>query len=106
MLDLFKLLAPFAPHLCEQMNELFGGTKSIFLSGYPATDESKLTRDEVEYAVQVNSKLKSRVVAPAAATQKELEALALSDPKIAEALNGATPKKVIVIPKRLVNIIV
>lgn len=106
IVTLIKLLAPFAPHFSEELWHNAGNKKSVFLEKYPEFDESALDRDEFEYGIQINSKMKLKLIIPVKMDQKQIEDLVLSTPKVKELLNGATPKKVIVIPKRLVNIIV
>lgn len=104
---LILLLAPITPHISEELYSLTGGTeKSVFLVPYPVCDESKLVKDEIELAVQINSKVKAKILVPSSADNASIEKIALSDEKVIEALNGATPKKVIVIKGRLVNIVV
>ncbi len=104
---LILLLAPITPHISEELYALTGGTeKSVFLVPYPVCDESKLVKDEIELAVQINSKVKAKILVPSSADNATIEKIALSDEKVIEALSGATPKKVIVIKGRLVNIVV
>jgi len=103
---LLQLLAPYAPHFTEELYSLTGNAGSIFLSGYPQADASKLVLDEVEYAVQVNSKIKGKIFLPSSYSVAEIEKTVLADEKITQFLGGAQIKKVIVIPKRLINILV
>lgn len=105
VLDLIKLLAPFTPHICEEFNQLLGGENSIFLSKFPVVNEKMLIKDEIEMAIQVNSKIKVRIMMATNLTENEIEKLILSDAKIIEALEGKSPKKIIIIPNRLINII-
>ena len=101
--DLVLLLAPFAPHFSEELWEMLGQPYSVFNQSFPVCDEKALVRDEAELAVQVNSKLRARITVSSSASKEEIEAAAL---KAVEAqLGGAKPKKVIVVPGRLVNII-
>ncbi|MDR3317891.1 MAG: leucine--tRNA ligase [Clostridiales bacterium] len=104
--DMLRLLAPYAPHFSEELFARYGAKKSVFLSGYPKVDKAKLVRDETEYAVQINSKLKARLTVPSSADNAEIERLALSDERIAPLFEGRSVKKVIIIPKRLINILV
>ena len=104
--DFVLLIAPFAPHFAEELWETLGNKKSIFLSSYPVCDESKLVKDEVEIAVQINSKLKCRVTIPQSITEDELKSLLLQDEKIAESIQGKEIKKLIYIKGRLANLIV
>ena len=98
--DLVLLFAPFAPHFAEELWEMMGETYSVFNQSYPKFDEKCLVRDEIELAVQVNSKIRTKIMVSKDATKEQIEAQALE----AVALEGA-PKKVIVVPGRLVNII-
>ena len=103
---LIGLLAPMCPHFCEELWSLMGNKKSVFLSEYPVCDEKYLTLDEIEYGVQINSKMKTKLVLSAEATKQEIEAAALADEKVKETVGNKKVEKIIVIPKRLVNIIV
>lgn len=103
---LIKLTAPLAPHFCEELNAMFGGKKSVFTEKYPVCDENKLVRQSTEYAVQINSKIKCKVVLPQGIDRDKAAALALENADVTAALGGASPKKVIVIPERLINFIV
>ena len=100
--DLVLLLAPFAPHFAEELWEMLGQEYSVFNQHYPVFDPSAMVLDEVELAVQINSKLRGRVTVASSASKEEVEKAALEAVK--DQLNGA-PKKVIVVPGRLVNII-
>ena len=101
--DLVLLLAPFAPHFAEELWEMLGQPYSVFNQRYPVADEKALVRDEVELAVQINSKLRARVTVPTDAAREQIEAAALE--AVSAQLNGAKPKKIIIVPGRLVNII-
>ena len=102
--DLVLLLAPFAPHFSEELWEMLGQPYSVFNQRYPVADEKALVRDEVELAVQVNSKLRARITVPAGAERGEIESTAREAVKAQ--LGGAEPKKIIIVPGRLVNLIV
>lgn len=102
---LIKLLAPCVPHFAEELWNRLGNTQSVFKEDYPTYDESKLVKDEVEYAVQVNSKMKGKLVLSKSLSNKEIENAALNFAPVKEILNGNAPKKVIVIPCRLINVI-
>jgi len=103
---LVKIIAPLAPHFAEELNERLGGKGSLFNERYPECDESKLVRAETEYAVQINSKIKCKIVLPRGLSAAEVQARVQADPETQAALGGATPKKFIVIPERLINIII
>ena len=100
--DLVLLFAPFAPHFAEELWEMMGETYSVFNQPYPKFDEKCLVRDEIELAVQVNSKMRAKIMVSKDATKDQIEAQAIEAVK--DQLSG-TPKKVIVVPGRLVNII-
>lgn len=104
--DLLLLLAPITPHFAEEINarfKIFQG--SIFNQKYPDYDEKALILDEVELAVQINSKVKTKIVAPSSASKEELEKIILADEKVKELLTDKAIKKLIVIPNRLINIV-
>ena len=108
-IDCFKkfilLLAPCAPHFSEEVWEWFGNKNSIFYTDYPVCDEKALTLDEVEVAVQINSKIKAKLVIPSTATEDEIKEILAKDEKISAEINGRDIKKLIIVPKRLINII-
>lgn len=104
--DLLTLLAPFAPHFAEEMWEKLGNSYSIFNVSWPVFDENELILDTVEMAVQMNGKLKGKLVAPSSASDEEIEALVYSDEKLKPFLTDKEVKKIIVIKGRLVNIVV
>lgn len=104
--DLVKLLAPFAPHFSEELWEMLGHKESVFEESYPTVNESALIKDETEYAVQINSKIRAKIMIAKNLSNEEIQAIACSDPEIAPLLEGKTIKKCIVVPGRLVNLIV
>ena len=103
--DLVLILAPIIPHTAEEFFEMLGNTTSVFNEKYPTYDEKALVKDEYELAVQINSKIKAKIVVPANATQQEIQTIALNDSSVKNALGSLNILKVIVIPKRLVNIV-
>lgn len=104
--ELIKLMAPICPHVAEELHEQTGGKGSVFTLSYPVCDEKYLQKNEVELAVQINSKMKCRIRVPADASEEDVKKAALADPNVQAALGGATPKKVFVIGGRLINFIV
>lgn len=104
--DFLLLLAPFAPHFCEEMWSQTSGKGFIFEQSYPVENPEKLVLDETEYAVQVNSKIVCRAMIPNGMNNGEIEALAVALPEIKEKLVGKSVKKCIVVPGRLVNLII
>jgi leucyl-tRNA synthetase len=99
------ILSPFAPHLAEELWESLGHKNTLAYEPWPKYDEALTKADEIEVPVQVNGKLRSKVTVPADADAKALEAAALADERIKELLAGMPPKKIIVVPKKLVNIV-
>lgn len=104
--DLIGLLAPLAPHFAEELNENIGNKKSIFNMPYPKYDESALVKDSYELAVQVNSKVRSKIEVPSGSDDKAIAEIAMNNDAIKPLIDGKTVVKTIVIPKRLVNIVV
>lgn len=104
--DLVLLLAPFVPHVSEELNEMMGGPYSVFNRAFPTCDESALVKDEYELAVQINSRVKAKIVVPSDADAEQIKAIALEEPTVKALLEGMNVVKAIVIPKRLVNIVV
>ncbi len=99
------LLSPIVPHICEALwAELRPGTK-LLDQAWPKADESALAVDEIELVVQINGKLRGSIRVPAGADKAAIEAAALASEAAQKQLDGATPKKIIVVPGRLVNIV-
>jgi leucyl-tRNA synthetase len=103
---LVLMLAPLAPHLAEELWQRLGDGESLAHGPFPVADPAYLVEDTVEYPVQVNGKVRGRVTVAADANADDLEAAALADEKVRAFLAGATPKKVIVVAGRLVNLVV
>ena len=103
---LIRALSPIAPHICEEIWEMFGHTETIAFESWPTYDEAKCVDDEVEIAVQVNGKIKDKLVISAEATQEEALAAAKANEKIAAAIDGMTIVKELYVKGRLVNIVV
>ena len=107
-LELLTLaLSPFAPHLADELwTEGLGQSGFLYHHAWPEADLEAAKNDEITLVVQINGKVRDKMTAPADADQAALSALALASPKVAEALGGNAPKKVIVVPGKLVNIVV
>jgi len=104
--SLLLVLSPFAPHLCDELGEQLGFSKSFYQMDWPAFDAQVAKEEEIVIPVQVNGKLRARLSVPAEIAREELEALALGAEEVAAQLEGRAPKKVVVVPGRLVNIVV
>lgn len=100
------VLAPFAPHLAEELWKLLGRPAPVSLAAWPAVEEKWLKDDTVEIPVQIQGKLRGRVVVPADTDADAMKAAAAADPKIAELLAGKQIVKVVAVPGRLVNFVV
>ena len=100
------LLDPFAPHICEELNERMGGKEMLVHTAWPTYEESKTVDATVEIAVQINGKVKTTIQVGAEEEQESIREKAMAEPKIAGALQGMQVVKVIVIPGRIVNIVV
>jgi len=103
--NFLKLLNPFAPHLTEELWEFLGHQGTIAYEPWPTYDEAKTIHDEVTIIVQVNGKLRDRLIVARDTDAKELENLALSNERIQGFFKGMTVQKVIVVPNKLVNIV-
>jgi leucyl-tRNA synthetase len=107
MMHAFVLVvAPFAPHLAEELWERLGHTESLAREPWPAYDPAKLASDTVEVVLQVNGKVRSKATVPVEATEVELERTAFADPHVQRYVAGKTVVKKIVVRKKLVNIVV
>jgi leucyl-tRNA synthetase len=102
---LVRLAAPMVPHLAEEAWAALGREGLIADSEWPAADPALLVEEEVTIAVQVNGKLRDTLTAPKGATKEILEEMALASEKVLRILEGRTPRKVIVVPDRLVNLV-
>ena len=104
--QLVLILAPFAPHIAEELWQRLGHADSLAYEPWPQYDKELIKEKEIELAVQVNGKIKDRIVVPADATEEYIETQALASEPVKAALAGRNPKKVIVVKSRLVNIVV
>ena len=104
--DFLKLLAPFAPHFTEEEWSLLGNTTTVFNERLPKFDPSALVKDEVEIAIQINGKIKAKIMIPSNLDEEGIKAVSLENATIKENTEGKNIVKVIVIKGRLVNIVV
>ncbi len=103
---LIILLAPFAPHLAEEMWHEIGREGSVFRQPWPKHDPAALVKDEITYAVQVNGRVRAQISVPADAEQETVQETALNFPAVKKWTEGKTVKRVIVVPKKLVSVVV
>jgi leucyl-tRNA synthetase len=103
---LVLLLAPFAPYVASELWESLGEKSGLLRHAWPEFDPALAKEDEIEFAVQVNGKLRGRIVVPAETPEEEVRQKALADEKVRAALDGKQVMKVIVIAGKLVNVVV
>jgi leucyl-tRNA synthetase len=104
--SLIAMLAPFAPHMSEEMWEAYGHAESLAATSWPAFNPELAREEEIEVAVQVNGKLRSRIFASPDASEDQLREAALRDEKVRVTTEGRDVVKVVVIPRRLVNVVI
>lgn len=104
--DLIRLMAPFAPHFCEEQWEKLGHQRSIFHESWPIFDPAALVRDEVEIVLQINGVIKYRLNIPTNSDKPAVEQLVMQDERTEAALDGRSITKFIYVPNRLVNLVV
>jgi len=105
VLPLIPLVSPFAPHIAEELWEQTGGTGSVFDSAWPAFDPALAVDDSIELVVQVNGRVRGKITVARDIGEKAALVAALAEPTVAKFADG-TPKKVIFVPGRLINIVV
>ncbi|MGG4467462.1 leucine--tRNA ligase [Paenibacillus alvei] len=101
-----KLLSPICPHITEELWEKLGSSSgTIAYEAWPAYDEAKLVDDEIEIVIQINGKVKTKLMVPADANKDALEQIAMEDSQVKEQIDGKTVRKIIAVPGKLVNIV-
>jgi leucyl-tRNA synthetase len=105
VVPMITLVSPFAPHLAEELWEQTGGEGSVFDAGWPVFDPALAAEDTIELVVQVNGKVRAKIGVPAGITQDAAVAIALADPTVAKFAVGS-PRKIVFVPGRLLNIVV
>jgi leucyl-tRNA synthetase len=103
---LVLMMAPLVPHIAEELWSRLGHGDTLAFAPFPAADPALLLAESVEYPVQVNGKVRGRVTVPADAAEDEVAAAALAEPRVAALLDGKEPRKVIVVPGRIVTVVV
>ncbi len=104
--SMILLVSPIVPHIAEELWHSMGYTESVLLQPWPKWRSEALQSEEVLIVVQVNGRLRSRITVPADASADQVQRTALEDPRIREFISGKTPRKVVVVPNRLVNVVV
>lgn len=98
--------SPMVPHIAEELWNMLGNKGLILENAWPTWDERALKAEEILIVVQINGKLRSKITVPADATDRELQVISLQDPRIKEFIEGKQIKRVIVVPKKLINIVI
>ena len=106
MLTLAQLMSPMTPHLAEEIWAMLGGTGLIANAPWPVADAAMLISDTVTLPIQINGKRKSEITVPKDMPKEEVEKIALADDAVQKALAGGQPKKLIVVPGRIVNVVI
>ena len=101
-----QMLSPIVPHITQKLWEALGREGLLAVSAWPSVDESALVQADVELVIQINGKLRGRIRVPLTAAQVDIEAAALSEPDIQRHLAGQSPKKIILVPRKLLNLVV
>ena len=104
--DFLKILAPFAPHITEELWQMLGHKKSIHLEKWPKYNEKFLIEKDFELIIQINGKMRDKIKMPIDISQENAEKLVMKQERIKQLLNGQTPKKVIFVKNRLMNIVI
>lgn len=99
-------LAPYAPHISEELWHQLGHTESVTIAPFPTWDESHLTEDSFEYPVSFNGKVRFKLSMPTTATNAEIEAAVKASPVAEKWLTGVSIKKIIIVPKKIINVVV
>ena len=104
--DLLVVISPYAPHISEELWSLLGHETSIIDAAYPTFNEEYLKENDIEYPVMINGKMRAKILLSAELSQAEVEAAALANENVQKWLEGKAPKKVIVVPKKIVNLVI
>ncbi len=99
------VISPYAPHICEELWGLLGHNESIEFAPFPIFNESYLQEDEFEYPVSFNGKMRFKLALPTDLSAQEIEKIALENEKVIQQLDGNAPKKIIIVPKKIINIV-
>jgi leucyl-tRNA synthetase len=103
--SLILLLAPFVPHMAEELWEGLGKKESVIKAPWPEYDQQAIAEEEIVIVVQVNGKLRDRLLVPVSSEEEEIKKMALTSPKVRRHINGKEVKKTIFVPEKLVNIV-
>ncbi|MEL7534447.1 MAG: class I tRNA ligase family protein, partial [Bacteroidota bacterium] len=99
-------ISPFAPHFAEEMWAKLGHKDSVLTATFPQWEEKYLVEDSITMPVQINGKVRTKLSVPADASKEDVEAIAMANATVQQWLEGKTPRKVIVVPGRIVNVVI
>ncbi len=99
------VISPYAPHICEELWSTLGHSETIEFEKFPALEEKYLVEDEIQYPVSFNGKMKFKLALSADLSASEIEQIALKDERVLQNLGGNQPKKIVVVPKKIINIV-
>ena len=100
------MVSPYAPHISEELWNKLGHLESVDFAPFPIFDEKYLVEDEIQYPVSFNGKMRFKVQLPADLTVPQIQEIIMQDARTIEQLNGNNPKKVIIVPKKIINIVI
>lgn len=100
------IISPYAPHIAEELWSLLGHDRSVLEARFPQFNEEFLTEDAHEYPISINGKMRVKLPISLSLSKEEIEKTALADANVQKWLDGKTPKKIIVVPGKIVNIVV
>ena len=100
------IVSPYAPHICEELWEKLGHNESIEFANFPVLNEAYLQEDEIEYPVSFNGKMRFKLKLAATLAPAEIEEIIMKEERVVQQLNGNSPKKVIIVPKKIINIVI
>jgi len=106
MVNFIKLLSPFAPHIAEELWEKMEMKSELTYSEWPTYDKSKLVEETIEYPVQINGKMRSKIVSNIDDDNDRIKEIVLNDPKTKEYIDGKKIIKFLVVPKKIVTVVV
>ncbi|MBT5424643.1 MAG: class I tRNA ligase family protein, partial [Bacteroidetes bacterium] len=104
--SLLVLLSPFAPHIAEELWQALGQTESIADAQWPSLNEDYLKEDQIEYPVSFNGKMRFKIELPADMPKEDIEKAVMAHETAKKWLDGKAPKKIIVVPKRIINVVI
>lgn len=100
------IISPYAPHICEELWNYLGNKNSIEFATFPTLNEKYLVVDEIDYPVSFNGKMRFKITLSSDLSKEEIEEIAMADERVQAQLSGQNPKKIIIVPKKIINIVI